>query len=147
VKERAAERYKVDYKKWCDFSKWLFTEDNNHRKHRSERGISATEKKKRDYESIMRKKQKMVEFGLDLAQFAGEGDEKPKDPEAATTPTRPPPPIGGIDVEGDKENQENHSTPVPSDESHRISSASPVTKSKPLTTPAMSYPSLLHRTL
>lgn len=133
VKERAAERYKVDYKKWRDFSKWLFTEDDNHRKHRNEQGISATEKKKRDYESIMRKKQKMVDFGPDLAQFAGEDDENPKDPEAATTPTRPPPPIGRIDIEGDKENQENHSTPVPSHKSHRISSAPPVTKSTPLT--------------
>jgi hypothetical protein len=133
VKERAAERYKVDYKKWRDFSKWLFTEDDNHRKHRSEQGISATEKKKRDYESIMRKKQKMVEFGPDLAHFAGEDDENPKDPEAATTPTRPPPPIGGIDVEKDKENQENQFTPVPSHKSHRISSAPPVPKSTPFT--------------
>ena len=132
MKERAAERYKVDYKKWRDFSKWLFTEDDNHRKHRNEQGISAMEKKKRDYESIMRKKQKMMEFGPDLAQFAGEDDEKSKDPGAATTPTRSPPPIGGIDVEGDKENQENRSTPVPSHESHRISSAPPVTKSTPL---------------
>ena len=107
VKERAAERYKVDYKKCRYFSKWLFTEDDNHRKHRNEQGISATEKKKRDHESIMRKKQKMMEFGPDLVQFAGEDDENPKDPEAATTPTCPPPPIGGIDIEGDKENQEN----------------------------------------
>ena len=133
VKERAAERYKVDYKKWRDFSKWLFTEDDNHRKHRNEQGISATEKKKRDYESIMRKKQKMMDFGPDLAQFAGEDDENPKDPGAVTTPTRPPPPIGGIDIEGDKENQENQSTMVPSHESHRISSAPPVTKSTPFT--------------
>ena len=133
VKERAAERYKVDYKKWRDFSKWLFTEDDNHRKHRNEQGISATEKKKRDYESIMRKKQKMMDFGPDLAQFAGEDDENPKDPGAVTTPTRPPPPIGGIDIEGDKENQENQSTMVPSHESHHISSAPPVTKSTPLT--------------
>ena len=136
MKERAAERYKVDYKKWRDFSKWLFTEDDNHRKHRNEQGISATEKKKRDYESIMRKKQKMVEFGPDLAQFAGEDDENPKDPEAATTLTRPPPPIGGIDAKGDKENHENRSTPVPPHKSHRISSAPPVTKSTPLTKPA-----------
>lgn len=52
----------------------------------------------------------MMYFGPDLAQFAGEDDENLKDPEAATTPcrrpTRPPPPIGRIDVEGDKENQE-----------------------------------------
>ena len=90
------------------------------------------DKKKRDYESIMRKKQKMMEFGPDLAQFAGEDDEKSKDPGAATPPTRPPPPIGGIDVEGDKENQENRSTSVPSHEPHRILSAPPVTKSTPL---------------
>jgi hypothetical protein len=119
----------------------LLKEDDNHRKHRNEQGISATEKKKRDYESIMRKKQKMVEFEPDLAQFAGEDDENPKDPEAAPTPSCPPPPIGRIDIEGDKENQGNQINLPRSLRMNHIayhrSSAAPVIKSTPLTKSAI----------
>lgn len=78
VKERAAECYKVDYKKWRAFEKWLFTEDAEHHQYRNEPGITVEEKKRRDVASIMRKKQKMIELGPDLARFEGEledGDE------------------------------------------------------------------------
>lgn len=72
VKERAAERYKADFKKWREFSKWLFAENEVHRKRRNEVGISKEEKKRRDLASIMRKREKMIELGPDLAQFEGE---------------------------------------------------------------------------
>ena len=78
VKERAAERYKVDFKKWRAFNDWLFTEDTKHNKYRNEPGITREEKKQRDMASIMRKKQMMIEIGPDLARFEGEpgdGDE------------------------------------------------------------------------
>ncbi len=72
VKERAAERYKADFKKWREFSKWLFAEDDEHRKRRNEAGISKEEKKRRDLASVMRKRQKMIEIGPYLARFEGE---------------------------------------------------------------------------
>ena len=76
VKERAAERYKVDFKKWRAFNDWLFEEDTKHDKYRNEPGITPEEKKQRDMTSIMRKKQKMIEIGPDLARFEGEpGDD------------------------------------------------------------------------
>ena len=76
VKERAAERYKVDFKKWRAFNDWLFAEDTKHNKYRNEPGITREEKKQRDMTSIMRKKQKMIEIGPDLARFEGEpGDD------------------------------------------------------------------------
>ena len=78
VKERAAERYKVDFKKWRAFNDWLFAEDTKHNKYRNEPGITREEKKQRDMACIMRKKQMMIEIGPDLARFEGEpgdGDE------------------------------------------------------------------------
>jgi hypothetical protein len=75
VKERAAERYKTDFKKWRDFSKWLFAENDEHHKRRNEPGISKEEKKRRDVESVMRKRQKMIDIGPDLARFEGEPDD------------------------------------------------------------------------
>jgi vacuolar-type H+-ATPase subunit I/STV1 len=72
MKERAAERYKADYKKWRAFSKWLFAENDKHHKHRNEPGISEEEKRRRDVESVMRRRQKMIEIGPDLARFEGE---------------------------------------------------------------------------
>ena len=80
MKERAAERYKVDFKKWRAFNDWLFTEDADHRKYRNESGITPDEKKRRDMASIMRKKQKLIEIGPDLARFEGE----PEDGDAGT---------------------------------------------------------------
>ena len=74
MKERAAERYKADFKKWRAFNDWLFAEDTEHHIHRNEPGITAEEKKKRDLASIMRKKQKMIEIGPDLARFDEDGD-------------------------------------------------------------------------
>ena len=75
MKERAAERYKADFKKWRAFNDWLFSEDTEHHKHRSEPGITREEKAKRDMTSIMRKKQKMIEIGPDLARFEGEPED------------------------------------------------------------------------
>lgn len=78
MKERAAERYKVDFKKWRAFNDWLFAEDTKHNKYRNEPGITREEKKQRDMACIMRKKQMMIEIGPDLARFEGEpgdGDE------------------------------------------------------------------------
>ena len=75
VKERAAERYKVDFKKWRAFNDWLFAEDTKHNKYRNEPGITYEEKKQRDMASIMRKKQMMIEIGPDLARFEGEPED------------------------------------------------------------------------
>ena len=75
MKERAAERYKVDFKKWRVFNDWLFAEDIKHSEYRNEIGITHEEKKRRDMDSIMRKKQKMIEIGPDLARFEGEPPE------------------------------------------------------------------------
>ena len=75
VKERAAERYKVDFKKWRAFKDWLFAEDTKHRRYRNESGITPEEKRERDMASIMRKKQKMLEIGPDLARFEGEPED------------------------------------------------------------------------
>ena len=74
MKERAAERYKVDFKKWRAFNDWLFSEDTEHHKHRNEPGITLEEKIKRDMASIMRKKHKMIEIGPDLARYEGEAE-------------------------------------------------------------------------
>ena len=75
VKERAAERYKADFKKWRAFNEWLFAEDTKHNKYRNEPGITREEKKEREMASIMRKKQMMVEIGPDLARFEGEPED------------------------------------------------------------------------
>ena len=75
VKDRAAERFKVDLKKWRAFNDWLFAEDTKHNKYRNEPGITHEEKKQRDMASVMRM---MIEIGPDLARFEGEpgdGDE------------------------------------------------------------------------
>jgi len=66
TKERSAERYKADYKKWRDFRDWLFAADDEHHKHRNEKGISKEERKKRDVTAVMRKRRKIVEIGPDL---------------------------------------------------------------------------------
>ncbi|KAF8154435.1 DNA repair protein endonuclease SAE2/CtIP C-terminus-domain-containing protein [Crassisporium funariophilum] len=113
VKERAAERYKADFKKWREFNKWLFAEEDEQLEHRNESGITREEKKKRDIASILRRKQKMVEIGPDLARFEG-GYEGFGD---STTP-RAPPPLGGTDMEDDKEND---GTPLPPQKKHRVS--------------------------
>jgi len=63
VKECAAERYKADFKKWREFSEWLFADKDEHCKHSTEAGISKEEKKRRDLASVMRKRQKMIEIG------------------------------------------------------------------------------------
>ena len=68
-RDRAAERYKADYKKWRAFNDWMFTENEAHRKHRNEPGISKEEKAHRDMDSLMRKRQKMVEIGPGVAKF------------------------------------------------------------------------------
>lgn len=75
MKERATERYKADYKKWRAFNNWIFAENDKHHRYRNEPGISKEEKKRRDLESIMRKRQKMVEIGPDLARFEGEPED------------------------------------------------------------------------
>ena len=80
MKERAAERYKADFKKWRAFNDWLFAEDTKHNKYRNEPGITVEEKKQRDMASIIRKKQMMIEIGPDLARFEGE----PKDGDEST---------------------------------------------------------------
>jgi hypothetical protein len=50
----------------------LFAENDEHRKRRTEAGISKEEKKRRDLASVMRKRQKMIEIGPYLARFEGE---------------------------------------------------------------------------
>ncbi|KAF8808198.1 hypothetical protein BYT27DRAFT_7099129, partial [Phlegmacium glaucopus] len=77
VKERPGQRYKVDFKKWRAFNDWLFTEnpDTEHHKYQNEPGITLEEKKRRDIASVMRKRQKMVEIGPDLARFEEESED------------------------------------------------------------------------
>ncbi|KAF9524911.1 DNA repair protein endonuclease SAE2/CtIP C-terminus-domain-containing protein [Crepidotus variabilis] len=98
VKNRAAERYKSDYKKWDTFNKWLFTEDTEHKQHRSEPGISKEEKRRRDKESFKRKRQKMVEMGPDMARIESELGG------TSNIAVSKPPPIGGTFLDHDKEN-------------------------------------------
>ncbi|GLB40862.1 putative DNA repair protein endonuclease SAE2/CtIP C-terminus [Lyophyllum shimeji] len=96
VKERAAQRYKVDYAKWRRFRDWIFTEEAEHEKDKNEGSITEEEKRSRYIASIMRKKKMLMELGFQSL----DGDEN-------KTPTQisPPPPLGGIkDVECDKEN-------------------------------------------
>ena len=75
VKERVAERYKVDFKKLRAFKDWLFAEDTKHHGYRNKSGITLEEKRERDVTSIMCKKRKMIEIGPDLAQFEGEPED------------------------------------------------------------------------
>ncbi|KAF8806782.1 hypothetical protein BYT27DRAFT_7100717 [Phlegmacium glaucopus] len=114
VKERAAERYKVDFKKWRAFNDWLFKEDAEHHKDRNEPGITLEEKKRRDRASIMRKKQKMIEIGPDLARL----EEESEDDNKALTNAGRPPPLGRIEMHSNKENER---TPVPPHKKRRIS--------------------------
>lgn len=60
AKERAAERYKVDYAKWRKFRDWLFKEEEEQR---NNIGISEEEKKKQSLASITRKRKMMMEIG------------------------------------------------------------------------------------
>jgi hypothetical protein len=144
AKERANERYKADFKKWRDFNNWLFAENDEHHKRRNEPGISKEEKKRRDLENVMRKRQKMIEIGPDLARFEGEA----YDLEGQNIfiwskfmvlnyyfciGFRHPPPIGCTELEADKENDATTSPP-PQKNSHSISDrqASRTSLSRPL---------------
>ncbi|KAF8066545.1 DNA repair protein endonuclease SAE2/CtIP C-terminus-domain-containing protein [Lyophyllum atratum] len=98
VKERAAERYKLDYAKWRRFRNWIFTEEAEHAKDQNEAGITEDEKRNRYIASVMRKKKMMMELGPNLGQA---------DEDYSKTPTQysRPPPLGGVtNLECDKEN-------------------------------------------
>ncbi|KAG5637565.1 hypothetical protein H0H81_004142 [Sphagnurus paluster] len=104
VKERAAARYKLDYAKWRKFRDWMFNEEVEYAKDRTEKGFSEEEKRRRYKASLMRKKKMMLELGPDLG----------KGPIQASRP----PPLGGITNLYDKENvatpQRSVTTPLPS---------------------------------
>ncbi|KAF8960813.1 DNA repair protein endonuclease SAE2/CtIP C-terminus-domain-containing protein [Flammula alnicola] len=110
TKERAAERYKVDYKKWRAVSKWLFSDDPDDD---NNSGVT-TEEKKKIRPNLLRKRQKMVESGFNLSRFAGE----PENSEDPLTPRTGPPPLGRIEMGCDKENE---GTPMPPLKKRRIS--------------------------
>ncbi|KAF8623257.1 hypothetical protein AX17_007503 [Amanita inopinata Kibby_2008] len=108
--ERAKERYKSDYKKWREFKKWLFTEDDVDKK---ENGRS----KKCSHSSVVRKKRKLREMGLDVDSFV-DGESMSKQRHGNDSRRRRtfisftlsevdyPPPLGGTtNPLSDKENQ------------------------------------------
>ncbi|KAG6827987.1 hypothetical protein H0H92_009751 [Tricholoma furcatifolium] len=96
VKERAAERYKLDYARWRNFRDWLFKKETTDG---DDERLTEEEKKMRTTASVIQKKKLLMEIE--------EGGEP------SSTPYPKPPPLGGItNVVTDKENQEI--TPVPS---------------------------------
>jgi len=61
VKERAAERYKVDFGKWRNLGRWLFKDVTDI----NSEGISEEELKRREFVSVLRKKNILAKFGLE----------------------------------------------------------------------------------
>ena len=72
VKERAVERYKVDYQKWRKFKNWLFTLEEG--KGKDGRELSAEEKKRRRNRNVLVKKELLMELGPDYANNYADGD-------------------------------------------------------------------------
>ena len=68
VKERAAQRYKVDFAKWRNLSRWLFKDITDV----NEQGISEEELKRREFVSVLRKKKILAKFGLESIASGGE---------------------------------------------------------------------------
>ncbi|KAG6873164.1 hypothetical protein C0995_002013 [Termitomyces sp. Mi166 len=95
VKERAAERYKLDYARWKKVKEWIFDEGKQSDENKeNEEGVSKEEKKRRLKKNIRIKKKMLVEIE--------------KEGEAPTpSPFPKPPPLGRI------ENQTPPSRPKP----------------------------------
>ncbi|KAH0582201.1 hypothetical protein J132_04152 [Termitomyces sp. J132] len=91
VKERAAERYKLDYARWKKVKEWIFDDDKQAEEDKE--GMSEEEKKRRFKKSLEMKKRIFKEI------------------EAGSVPTSSPfpkpPPLGGL------ENKENQTPPPP----------------------------------
>ncbi|KDR79382.1 hypothetical protein GALMADRAFT_243412 [Galerina marginata CBS 339.88] len=68
-KERAAERYKADYKKYRELKAWLFSDDKKSRKHENEPGITQQEKLTRE-KLLLRNRAKAIELvgGSDISE-------------------------------------------------------------------------------
>ena len=73
VKERAAERYKVDYQKWRKFKNWLFTVEEG-LKGKGGHELSAEEKKRQRNKNVLVKKELLIELGPEYAKNHAEGD-------------------------------------------------------------------------
>ncbi|EFI26691.1 hypothetical protein CC1G_15462 [Coprinopsis cinerea okayama7 len=73
--QRAGEFYKRDYAKWKTFARWSASEDTRHRRYRNEKGISSTEKIRRDTEHFARRSEKMKETIPDFERFTKDYEE------------------------------------------------------------------------
>ncbi|TFK67185.1 hypothetical protein BDN72DRAFT_843358 [Pluteus cervinus] len=120
VKERASARYKQDFRKWRDFRDWLFKEEGEAK----EKGLAGDEKKKKEYERVRKRKQKLLELEPDLGLNDIE-DEIP-----APVPNLPPSsPLSSVpDSDADKENLTPTQTPTktPKAGGKKASTASPL---------------------
>lgn len=81
---RAAERYKVDYKKWHDFQQYLKGEDKKHRAMRNQAGVMPDEQARLEAQSIKNKMAYLQNMGPNLQPLEGKGDI--------------PPPMGGTEL-------------------------------------------------
>lgn len=61
VKERAAARYKLDYSKWRSVKNWMFSEKTDS----VGKDLSEEERKQREYAQVMKKKELLMELGLE----------------------------------------------------------------------------------
>ncbi|KAH7918521.1 hypothetical protein BV22DRAFT_982951, partial [Leucogyrophana mollusca] len=69
VKERAARRYKLDYKKWRDFKRWLH---DNHRKEEARMSLADEDRETSSKPSAKEKLRLFEEIGPDLNVFEDE---------------------------------------------------------------------------
>ncbi|KAF9458420.1 DNA repair protein endonuclease SAE2/CtIP C-terminus-domain-containing protein [Collybia nuda] len=102
VKERAAARYKLDYNKWKKVRDWMFSEKAD------DAGKKLPEKERKQHEltQVKKKKELLLELGLESVLPEATGDE-PSDP----------PLIPIMDCESNKENQ---ATPTASGTKQRL---------------------------
>lgn len=75
VKERAAARYKLDYSKWRSVKNWMFNDKTDG----AGKDLSEEERKQREYAQVMKKKELLMELGLEsvLSEAAADGEHLP----------------------------------------------------------------------
>ncbi|KAG6867678.1 hypothetical protein C0993_012486 [Termitomyces sp. T159_Od127] len=93
VKERAAERYKLDYARWKKVKEWMFDDDGFMEENEQLDDVNDEEKKRRLKKRIKMKKRMLME--IDEGEIP------------TPSPFPKPPPLGGI------ENKENQTPPRP----------------------------------
>ncbi|KAF9556866.1 hypothetical protein CPC08DRAFT_743805 [Agrocybe pediades] len=120
VKERAAERYKLDYKKWKNYFNSTFSDDPDDRKVERQPGITPQERKKRET-ILQRKRARLTEgnFGASIEPWS---------------PQRSPMPKGARR----DANKENEGTPMPPSKRRRIDSENILSPSRNLGSPLKS---------